>query len=114
MTQFLGQEQDLNFAVSQTLQREGYGLVAIATKLFDYVATNDDPSEIYLLHKTTGDGVAVTLNNDGVQIAHYPFGLNGRTQVNAVRFVMEHTGIKTAPEVISYVRAKMNNKTWAP
>jgi hypothetical protein len=109
----MSKDHDITYVISKELQDEGYGLVAIATKMFGYAAPLAE-GEQYLMNPGTGLGFYVCKDDSGLEVGIMPFAIGSRSQMSAVRFVMEHGGVRSPLDVKEYVRAAMNNRTYTP
>lgn len=88
-------ELDLNYAISQTLQDNGLPLSVVAANLGFSVRRPNEGNELYVFDAPGPQAAfvaAIIPNRDGLEIAHYPYPVDGRGQVCAVRFAMQHGG----------------------
>lgn len=94
-------ELDLNYAVSRRLQDAGLPLCVIAANL-GFSVRKPNAGDEYYIYRTPADEkaqnpqaafvAAIATNCDGLEIAHYIDPVDGRNQVCAVRFAMQHGG----------------------
>jgi|GEM_PF-1725673 len=102
------QDPHLCDAQAAMLHKEGHTLTKVATALFGFVAV-DSQDENYLYNPVTQSYLAIMKKKDDMEVAVFPMGINGRTQCNVVRFVMDHASgeVKSPLAAIDYVRDRM-------
>ncbi len=111
-------ELDLNYAHSLKLQERGVSLTDVAEQMFGFNVVRSNASEAYIYNGPMQDQqsfiAAVSTNTDGLQIAHYNDPIDGRTQVCAVRFAMQHGNIAAPLEAIAQINKKVISRSAAP
>ena len=88
-------ELDVNYVESKKLQDAGLPLSVIAANMGFNVRQPNEGNEYYVYQSacpTAAFVAAIHVNAQGLQIAHYVDPVDGRHQVCAVRFAMQHGG----------------------